>query len=219
MKITYIISILLFMCCSISNAQDVKDVFTEMDEMCDGDTLPTHYKLKLQRYLYTKPYILDGDTMRQYLLPEIPIYAPLVFKSQKQRAQYNKLVYNVKKVLPLAQEVNALIKETYETLEMLPDKKSKEEHIKLVERDIKKKYTPLMKKLTYSQGKLLIKLVDRECNQTSYEIVKAFLGPTRAAFYQVFAWTFRASLKKEYDPENDDKLIERVVVQVETGVL
>ncbi|MCM1372362.1 MAG: DUF4294 domain-containing protein [Bacteroides sp.] len=219
MKITYIISILLFMCCSISNAQDVEDVFTEMDEMCDGDTLPTHYKLKLQRYLYTKPYILDGDTMRQYLLPEIPIYAPLVFKSQKQRAQYNKLVYNVKKVLPLAQEVNALIKETYETLEMLPDKKSKEEHIKLVERDIKKKYTPLMKKLTYSQGKLLIKLVDRECNQTSYEIVKAFLGPTRAAFYQVFAWTFRASLKKEYDPENDDKLIERVVVQVETGVL
>ncbi len=207
------------MCCSISNAQDVEDVFTEMDEMCDGDTLPTHYNLKLQRYLYTKPYILDGDTMRQYLLPEIPIYAPLVFKSQKQRAQYNKLVYNVKKVLPLAQEVNALIKETYETLEMLPDKKSKEEHIKLVERDIKKKYTPLMKKLTYSQGKLLIKLVDRECNQTSYEIVKAFLGPTRAAFYQVFAWTFRASLKKEYDPENDDKLIERVVVQVETGVL
>lgn len=73
MKITYIISILLFMCCSISNAQDVEDVFTEMDEMCDGDTLPTHYNLKLQRYLYTKPYILDGDTMRQYLLPEIPI--------------------------------------------------------------------------------------------------------------------------------------------------
>lgn len=212
-------SILLFMCCSISNAQDMEDVFTEMDEMYDRDTLPTHYKLKLQRYLYTKPYILDGDTMRQYLLPEIPIYAPLVFKNQKQRAQYNRLVYNVKKVLPLAQEVNALIKETYETLEMLPDKKSKEEHIKMVERDIKKKYTPLMKKLTYSQGKLLIKLVDRECNQTSYEIVKAFLGPTRAAFYQVFAWTFRASLKKEYDPENDDKLIERVVVQVEAGIL
>lgn len=219
MKKIYIISILLFICCSISHAQDVEDVFTEMDEMYEEDTLPTHYKLKLQRYLYAKPYILDGDTMRQYLLPEIPIYAPLVFKNQKQRAQYNKLVYNVKKVLPLAQEVNALIKETYETLEMLPDKKSKEEHIKMVERDIKKKYTPLMKKLTYSQGKLLIKLVDRECNQTSYEIVKAFLGPTRAAFYQVFAWTFRASLKKQYDPENDDKLIERVVVQVEAGIL
>lgn len=187
--------------------------------MHGGDTLPTHYRLKLQRYLYPQPYILDGDTMKQYLLPELPVYAPLIFKSQRQRAQYNKLVYNVKKVLPLAQEVNALIKETYEILEMLPDKKSKEEHIKMVERDIKKKYTPMMKKLTYSQGKLLIKLIDRECNQTSYEIVKAFLGPARAAFYQVFAWTFRASLKKQYDPENDDKLIERVVVQVEAGTL
>ena len=88
-----------------------------------------------------------------------------------------------------------------------------------VEKDIKDTYTPRMKKLTYSQGKLLIKLVDRECNQSSYEIVKAFFGPAKAAFYQVFAWTFRASLKKEYDPEDDDKLIERVVRQVETGQL
>ena len=102
---------------------------------------------------------------------------------------------------------------------MLPDEKSKEAHIKAVEIEIKKKYTPIMKKLTYSQGKLLIKLVDRECNQSSYEIVKAFLGPARAAFYQVFAWTFRASLKKEYDPENDDKLVERVVQQVEKGLI
>ncbi len=219
MRKAYAIFLLVLMFCGISHAQDVNDILMETGGMQGGDTMPTHYRLKLQMYMYKEPYILDGDTMRQYLLPEVPVYAPLVFKNKKQRAQYNRLVYNVKKVLPLAQEVNALIKETYETLEMLPDKKSKEEHIKLVERDIKKKYTPMMKKLTYSQGKLLIKLVDRECNQTSYEIVKAFLGPARAAFYQVFAWTFRASLKKEYDPENDDKLIERVVVQVEAGVL
>ncbi len=200
----YIISVMLAMCCSISCAQD---------------TIPTQYKLKLQRYLYKEPYILDGDTMPQYLLPEVPVYAPLKFKNKKQQQKYNRLVYNVKKVLPLAQEVNALIKETYETLEMLPDEKSKNDHIKQVERDVKEKYTPIMKKLTYSQGKLLIKLIDRECNQSSYEIVKAFLGPARATFYQIFAWTFRASLKKKYDPENDDKLIERVVVQVEAGVL
>lgn len=219
MRKAYIIFILLSACCCISRAQDVEDVFAEMDDKYAGDTLPTTYRLKLQTYLYSQPYILDGDTMKQYLLPEVPIYAPLRFKTKKQRAQYNKLVYNVKKVLPLAQEVNALIKETYEALETLPDKKSKDAHIRQVEKEIKAKYTPMMKKLTYSQGKLLIKLVDRECNQTSYEIVKAFLGPARAAFYQVFAWTFRASLKKQYDPENDDKLIERVVVQVEAGVL
>lgn len=175
--------------------------------------------MKLQIYRYPDPIIENGDTMWCYLLPELPVYQQIKFKSAKQWRQYNRLVYNVKKTLPLAQRVNLLIKETYEHLEQLPDKKSKDRYIKQVERDIKKQYTPEMKKLTYSQGKLLIKLVDRECNQSSYEIVKAFLGPARAAFYQVFAWTFNASLKKEYRPEDDDKLVERVVRQVEAGIL
>ena len=112
-----------------------------------------------------------------------------------------------------------MIAETYEVLEQLPDKKSKEAHMRAVEKSIMEQYKPEMKNLTYSQGKLLIKLVDRECNQSSYEIVQAFFGPAKAAFYQVFAWTFRASLKKEYRPDDDDKLIERVVRQVETGQL
>jgi len=189
----------------------------------EGDELlpeePVSYKLKLQRYRYVKPIVADGDTMWCYLLPELWVYPPLKFKNEKQRRAYNRLVYNVKKVLPIAQQVNELIEETYETLEMLPTKKEKSAHISAVERDIKETYTPQMKKLTYSQGKLLIKLVDRECNQSSYEIVQAFLGPAKAAFYQVFAWTFRASLKKEYHPEEEDKLIERVVRQVETGQL
>ena len=178
---------------------------------------PAGYKLKLQVYRYAKPLVEEGDTMWCYLLPELYVYPPLKFKSEKQRRAYNRLVYNVKKVLPIAQQVNGLIAETYETLEMLPTKKEKQAHITRVEHDIKEQYTPQMKKLTYSQGKLLIKLVDRECNQSSYEIVQAFLGPARAAFYQVFAWTFRASLKKEYRPEEEDRLIERVVRQVETG--
>ena len=154
-----------------------------------------------------------------YLLPELPVYAPLKFRTAHQRRAYNRLVYNVKKVLPLAQQVNEMIAETYEVLEQLPDKKSKEAHMRAVEKSIMEQYKPEMKKLTYSQGKLLIKLVDRECNQSSYEIVQAFFGPAKAAFYQVFAWTFRASLKKEYRPDDDDKLIERVVRQVETGQL
>ena len=178
---------------------------------------PVSYKLKLQRFRYVKPIIENGATMWCYLLPELWVYPPLKFKSEKQRKAYNRLVYNVKKVLPIAQQVNEMIGETYETLEALPTQKEKNAHIKAVEHEIFETYKPQMKKLTYSQGKLLIKLVDRECNQSSYEIVQAFLGPTRAAFYQVFAWTFRASLKKEYHPEEEDKLIERVVRQVETG--
>ena len=187
----------------------------EDDELLPQE--PVNYKLKLQVYRYVKPVVENGDTMWCYLLPELWVYPPLKFKSEKQRRAYNRLVYNVKKVLPIAQQANALIEETYEALEAIPTKKEKQAHISAVEKEIKEMYTPQMKKLTYSQGKLLIKLVDRECNQSSYEIVQAFLGPARAAFYQVFAWTFRASLKKEYHPEEEDKLIERVVRQVETG--
>ena len=201
---------------SSANAAAQEDDFDE-DEILPVE--PRAYQLKLQRYRYVKPLIENGDTIWCYLLPELPVYAPLIFKSARQQREYNKLVYNVKKVLPLAQRVNSMIAETYEVWESLPDNKSKEEHIKDVERSIKEQYTPEMKKLTYSQGKLLIKLVDRECNQSSYEIVQAFFGPAKAAFYQVFAWTFRASLKKEYKPEDDDKLIERVVRLVETGQL
>ena len=189
----------------------------EEDELLPEE--PVNYKLKLQRFRYVKPIVEHGDTMWCYLLPELWVYPPMKFKNEKQHRAYNRLVYNVKKVLPIAQQVNGLIQETCETLDRLPTQKEKDALIKAVEHDIYETYKPEMKKLTYSQGKLLIKLVDRECNQSSYEIVQAFFGPAKAAFYQVFAWTFRASLKKEYRPEDEDKLIERVVRQVETGQL
>ena len=80
-------------------------------------------------------------------------------------------------------------------------------------------YTPRMKKLTYSQGKLLIKLIDRETHSSGYELINAFLGPVRAGFYQAFAWVFGASLKKRYDPMGADRLTERIVLQVEAGQL
>ncbi|WP_353889170.1 DUF4294 domain-containing protein [Bacteroides acidifaciens] len=159
------------------------------------------------------------DSITVIVMPELPVYPPLKFKNAREIRRYNRLVYNVKKTLPIAKRVNAIIAETYEILEQLPDKKAKDKHIREVEKSIRQQYEPEMRKLTYSQGKLLIKLIDRECNQSSYEIVKAFFGPAKAVFYQIFAFTFRASLKKEYKPETDDKLIERVVRQVEAGQL
>ena len=125
----------------------------------------------------------------------------------------------MKKTLPIAKEVKRAVIETYEYLETLPDKKSREKHIKLVEKGLKEQYTPRMKKLTFSQGKLLIKLINRECNQSSYQLVKAFMGPFKAGFYQTFAALFGASLKKEYHPEDEDKLVERVIILVENGQL
>lgn len=161
--------------------------------------------------------LVDNDSIQYVELNTLYVYPKLTFKEEKQRQAYNRLVANIKKVLPIAKEVNSIIVETYEYLQTLPDKKSKDEHMKRVEKGIRKEYTPRMKKLTYSQGKLLIKLVYRECNSSSYQLIQAFLGPIRAGFYQAFASLFGASLTKKYDPEGVDKYTERIVRQVEAG--
>ena len=163
--------------------------------------------------------LMDGDSIQYMELNKVYVYPEPVFKNAKQREAYNRLVYNVKKVLPIAKEVNQIIQETYEYLQTLPNKEAKDEHMRLVEKGIKKEYTPRMKKLTYAQGKLLIKLVYRECNSSSYQLIQAFLGPVKAGIYQAFAWTFGASLMKEYDAEGTDRLTERVVRMVEAGQL
>jgi len=164
--------------------------------------------------------VLEGGDSIQYMeMYNVYVYPELVFKNEKQKQSYLRLVKNVKTVLPIAKEVNQILMETAEYLDRLPTKEEKEAHIKMVEKGIMKQYKPRMKKLTYSQGKLLIKLIDRECNSPAYDLVKAFLGPIRSGFYQAFAWVYGASLKKEYDPDGTDKLTERVVLMVESGQL
>ncbi len=163
--------------------------------------------------------VYNGDTIPCVTLRNTYIFPELKFKNKKEQLEYYRLVRNVKKTLPIARIINRTILETYEYMETLPNKKAKEKHLKRVEKGLKEQYTPMMKKLTFAQGKLLIKLVDRECNQSSYELVKAFMGPFKAGFYQTFAALFGASLKKQYDAEGNDKLAERVITLVENGQL
>ena len=163
--------------------------------------------------------LVDGDSIQYMEMSNVYVYPTMTFSSKRQQGSYMRLVKNVKKTLPLAKEVRQILIETAEYLETLPDDRAKQEHMKRVEQSIVREYKPRMKKLTYSQGKLLIKLINRECNSTSYEAIQAFLGPIRAGFWQAFAWAFGASLKKEYDPEGTDRLTERVVLLVESGQL
>ena len=162
---------------------------------------------------------LGGDSIQYVRTSNVYVFPPIEFKDDKQRMAYNRLVYNIKKTLPIAKECNQMILETGAYLETIPNKKEREAHIKRVEKEIWETYKPRMKKLTFTQGKLLIKLIDRECHSTSYDLVKAFLGPVRAGFYQIFAWSFGSSLKKRYDPKGADRLVERIVLQVEAGQL
>ena len=163
--------------------------------------------------------LFEGDTIQYMEMQQVYVYPEPTFKSKRQQQAYLKLVRNVKKVLPLAKEVRQMLIETAEMLETMPSKKEREEHMKRVEQSIVAEYKPKMKKLTFSQGKLLIKLVDRECNSTAYEAIQAFIGPVRAGMWQAFAWMFGASLKKGYQPEGVDRLTERVVLMVEAGQL
>ena len=195
-----------------ANAQKHKDKNPE-DRMVDMDSPTFVPMVKVGKVLE------GGDSIKYVEMNNVYVYGPLEFKNEKQRKAYNRLVFNVKKVLPIAKEVNRAIIETYEYLETLPNEEARKAHMKVVEKSIKAEYTPRMKKLSLSQGKLLIKLIYRETNSSSYDLVKAFLGSTRAVFYQSFAWMFGASLKKQYDPQGKDRLIERVVRLVEAGQL
>ena len=160
-----------------------------------------------------------GDSIQYMEMNNVYVFPPVVFENKKQEGAYMRLVKNVKIVLPIAKEAKMIMMETAEYLETLPDAKAREEHLERVEKSIMQEYKPRMKKLTYSQGKLLIKLIYRESHSSGYELIQAFLGPMRAGFYQAFAWAFGASLKKEYDPEGIDRLTERVVLMVEAGQL
>ncbi len=159
---------------------------------------------------------VDGDSIQYMELSNVYVYPEPTFKNKRQQQSYMRLVKNVKMVLPIAKEVRQIIIETAEFTETLPPEERKA-HLKRVEAAIVKDYKPRMKKLTFSQGKLLIKLIDRECNSTAYEAMQAFIGPVRSGMWQAFAWMFGASLKKGYDPDGVDRLTERVVLMVEAG--
>lgn len=168
---------------------------------------------------YHRAYVEGNDTIAVFNLRDVYVFPKVKFRNKREEAKYWKLVRDVKKTLPYAKMVYETLIETYEYIETLPTEKEQQEHLKRMEKELFAQYKPELKKMTLSQGKLLIKLIDRECNQSSYHLVKAFLGSFRAGFWNLFAGMFGASLKTEYDPKGKDALTERIVVLVESGAL
>ncbi len=176
------------------------------------------YLTKRAFYTHVELCVYEGDTIPFFQFRDVYVYPPLKFKSNKEWQEYMRLIRNVKIVYPLAAMINNTIIETYEYLQTLSPKEQKE-HIKRVEDGLMEQYKPIFKRLSFTQGKLLIKMVDRECASPSYDIIKAFIGGFRAKFYQSFAVIFGANLKKKYDPKGEDKLTERVITLVQNGQL
>lgn len=162
-----------------------------------------------------------GDTIYKVILNNITVYPPERFKNKAEEEFYWRTVRDVKRTLPYAKLINNTLQETYEYLETYPTQKEKEEYLKRFEKVVFNQYKPEMKKLTKNQGKTLIKLVNRETNQRSYYIVKAFLGAFRAGFWQTFGRFFGVNMREGFHPESNknDAMIERICTRVEQGVL
>ncbi|MBO4870752.1 MAG: DUF4294 domain-containing protein [Muribaculaceae bacterium] len=162
-----------------------------------------------------------GDTLMMLVFNNITIYPRERFRNKQEEEFYWKTVRDVKRTLPYAKLISSTLLETYEYIETYKTQKEKQAYLERFEKEIFKQYKPVMKKMTKNQGKMLIKLINRETNQNSYSIVKAFLGTFRAGFWQTFGKFFGVSLKQGYHPEKnkEDAMIERICVRIEQGTL
>lgn len=174
---------------------------------------------------YTKgySYITDeyGDTCRYTFLRDLYVFPPMKFKNKKEEEFYWRTVRDVRKTLPYAKLAFSTLCETYEYIQTIPDKKQRERHLKTLEKDIFEQYKPVVKKMTKNQGKIMLKLINRETDQTSFNIVKAFLGSFRAGFWQTFGRFFGMNMKAGFHPDKnrEDAIIERIACLIEQGAL
>lgn len=162
-----------------------------------------------------------GDTCVMYVFNDFVVYSPLKFKNKRQEEFYWRTVRDVRKTLPYAKLAFQTLCETYEYILTIPDEKERERHIKNLEKEIFNQYKPIIKGFTKSQGKMLLKLINRETNQTSFNIVKAFLGSFRAGFWQTFGKFFGMNMKSGFKPDKnkEDAIIDRVATLIEQGAL
>jgi len=163
----------------------------------------------------------NGDSIIRYHLRPITVYPPLKFKSKKDEQFYWRTVSQVRKTLPYAKMIRETLIETYEYIETFPTVKEREDYLKKMEKELFEQYKPVLKRLSKSQARMLVKLIQRETDQSSYEIVKAFLGSARAIFWQGFGKLFGVSLKGKFEPRKDrnDAIIDRVATLIEQGTL
>jgi hypothetical protein len=179
-----------------------------------------YYSEKLGGYLLNSE-VYKGDTIASVTLREVPIYPAPKFKSKKTEKFYWKTVRDVKKVYPYMKFIGAEYKRINAICDTISDPKEKKKYMKMYEKQLLAEYKPVMKKFTLSQGKMLIKLIDRELEATSYDLIKQFRGGFVAWWWQVFAKMLGADLKDDYDAteKEKDRIIERVITLYEAGVL
>ena len=163
--------------------------------------------------------VKDGDTLYLAYLHEVWVYPPMKFKNKKQETFYWRTVRDVKKCLPYAKMITKDMAYADEELAKLPDNKSRKKWWHAYERQLFKKYEKDFRGMYASQGMMLMLLLDRETDRTSYELIKQYKGKVAANFWQFVAKLFKNDLKEEYDATDKDRITERVINLVEAGQL
>jgi hypothetical protein len=161
----------------------------------------------------------DGVTMPEVDIKEVTVVPRNRPEKRSDYRKYERLVYNIKRVYPYAIMVRIRLNQVNEAMKNITDEKSRREYMKSVEKDVFAEYEDDMRQMTISQGRLLIKLIDRETQNTSYELIKDYRGKFSAAFWQSIARIFGTNLKEEYDPYGDDAIIELIINELDAGRL
>jgi len=162
--------------------------------------------------------VIHGDTIPLVNLESVDIITTWIFSSHKQYEQWTRLKFNVRKVYPYAILASTKLREYDKTLETIQDKSLKKAFVKQCEHSLKIEFEEELKGLTYSQGKLLMKLIDRETGKTTYEIVKQMRGGFQASMWQAVARVFGHNMKTQYDVKAEDVQVERAIKVVEAGL-
>lgn len=163
--------------------------------------------------------IINGDTIPYVDMKNVVVFPPLDNATLTELVSYGRLVYNVKKVYPYAKIAGQKLMEYKHVLDSIPTERARKKFIKAAEKDLEAHFGNEIKDLTFTQGKILIKLVYRQTGNSTFDIVKELRGSFNAFIYQTLARIFGYDLHTQYDPEGNDKAIEHIVQLIEQGSL
>ncbi len=163
--------------------------------------------------------VVGEDTIYLAFLKDIYVFPTMKFKNKKQEEFYWRTVRDVKKALPYAKIVSTELRRVNVLLADISTDKERKKYLAKYEKEVFKQYAPDLKKLTINQGRMLLKLIDRETNSTSYDLIRQYRGSVSAFFWQGIARLFGSNLKSEFDAQGNDKIVERVIILVEAGQL
>lgn len=171
-----------------------------------------------ERRIIVHGRIEGRDTIPHVTLSEVRCFAKARYKSERQRRQWTRYIYNVKRALPYARILAKEFKIINDSLALMTSDKQRDAFLDRKEKELFKKYEYQLKHLTVKQGRILIKLIDRETGSTSYDAIRLLKGRFKAFWWQGIARMFGSNLKTQYDPEGEDKYLENVVILIDMGV-